>query len=686
MKIQCIDNKDSVPNTFLCKISRHTILINCPLEIFTLPQSREDDEEELDASTLNYYQENNNSNHHDLSAVLSLFTPQGKMSADVQYSSTRENAKNCEQLTVFRIPDMSLVDLDSIDLVLISNSQLMLGLPYLTEYMGYKGRIVATEPTIEYAKQRMEELVIYHGQQNMSSTSMVNPRSATHFSQLTDENMQLASEGWRSTIYTMEDVLSCIEKIQPVRYTETLSLFSALNLVAYSSGYSLGSANWVLETSFKKIAFISNSSIQPNIHPAPFNSDALKDVDVVVVSGLSQLSHNELSFEKAKAKLCGQVARTLQTQHNAILVTPSMGILFDLIGDIEQHFKLLGNKEIGHEPHEIPIYVVSPIADQSLKYANICGEWMNADRHDLLYLPQMPLRHGELMQTGAVQTLNSIDASVLLGKKIREPCIVFTGDSTSIIKGSLSWFLNYWGQSELNTCIFIDPNSEYQFREDNRIPKGCKMNLVYLPLDTSLRLENVPSILHTHWERNDTDSYHLLIPKMEGAELVKEEEEQSLQTKAYVYRPGEIINIDLNRNWEKVSVSEKLAKTIDPTVIPNDDGSFSAWASLHGSLHYYNNQLEIQPDLNMNDDRPLITNQHSELKLNTELMFIIKRFEEHFIPVRITKDINGIITIELPSDMNAKIVMDGHCITIVASDNEVRSLLRKITTIPVEEE
>ncbi|KAI7904679.1 beta-lactamase-like protein [Cokeromyces recurvatus] len=472
----------------------------------------------------------------------------------------------------------------------------------------------------------MEELVQYHSHQSKFFTSRIEPRSATHFSQLTDDNMQLAIEGWRSTIYTMEDVISCIEKIQPVRYTETLSLFSALNLVAYSSGYSLGSANWVLETSFKKIAFVSNSSIHMDLHPAPFNGDALKDVDIVVVSGLSQLSQNELSFEKAKAKLCGHIARTIQTQHNVLLVTPSMGILFDLVGDIEQHFKLLGNKEIGHERHQIPIYVVNPIADQSLKYANICGEWMNAERHDLLYLPQMPLRHGELMQTGAVQTITSIEASALLKKRIQEPCIVFTGDSACIMKGPLFWFLNYWGQSELNTCIFIDPNTDRSFQDI--IPKGCKMNFIYLPLDTCLKLEDIPSILHTHWERNDTNSYHLLIPDMEGAELIKEEEEQNSSTKAYIYKPGDIINIELDRNWEKVSVSEKLAKTINPIIMTNEDGSFSAWAPLHGSLHYYNNQLEIQPDLNVKDDGPLIFNQQNEIKLNAELTLIIKRFEE----------------------------------------------------------
>jgi integrator complex subunit 9 len=144
----------------------------------------------------------------------------------------------------------------------------------------------------------MEELVYYHGQK----TTIVDPSSSTHFSQLYDKS----AEGWRS-IYTIKDISSCIEKVQTVRYTETLSLFSTLSVIAYSSGYCLGSANWLLETSFKKIVFLSPSSIYTNLHPAPFDYDILRQADMIVVGGLSQQSEKELSFERAKTKLLVQI-------------------------------------------------------------------------------------------------------------------------------------------------------------------------------------------------------------------------------------------------------------------------------------------------------------------------------------------------------------------------------------------
>ncbi|KAI8063371.1 beta-lactamase-like protein [Gilbertella persicaria] len=480
----------------------------------------------------------------------------------------------------------------------------------------------------------MEELVIYHGQ----TATQTEPSSSTHFSQLGDMFQQAIPEGWRS-IYTSKDIVSCIEKIQPVRYTETLSLFSTLNVIPYSSGYSLGSANWLLETSFKRIAFLSTSSVYTHLHPAPFDDDILKDTDVVVVAGLTQPSEKDASFERAKSRLLVQLARTIQSLHNVVLVCPASGILFDLIGDIEAYFRSLG-KEIGPERHQTPIYVVNPMADQSLKYANICGEWMNSGRHDLLYLPQMPLTHGELMNTGAVQSITSLEAALLSKKTIREPCIVFTGDSACITKGFLSWFLEHWGASELNTCIFIDPDTPHPIQQ--HIPPQCKMNCIRLPLDTRLKLEDVPSILHTHWQTH-ASAKHLLLPKMKGSGLIKE---QVSDTQVSIYEPGQVIRIDLQRDWERISVSEKLAKSIEPNMMPATvNGISTVWAPIHGTLNYYNNRLEIQPSTS------------------------------------ITKDINGITTIHLPKDMDAKVIMNGSSTTVVTNNDQVRALLRKMTVI-----
>jgi integrator complex subunit 9 len=65
-------------------------------------------------------------------------------SALSQSTSTREY--------MFKLPDFSGVDLKAIDVVVVSNYNHLLALPYLTEYTDFQGRIFATEPTIEFGR------------------------------------------------------------------------------------------------------------------------------------------------------------------------------------------------------------------------------------------------------------------------------------------------------------------------------------------------------------------------------------------------------------------------------------------------------------------------------------------------------------------------------------------------------
>lgn len=63
-----------------------------------------------------------------------------------------------------------------------------------------------------------------------------------------------------------------------------------MDFVGCSSGYSLGSVNWVLESSFQKLLLMSHSSDIPDRHPARFDTSALEGADVVLVSGLRTIN------------------------------------------------------------------------------------------------------------------------------------------------------------------------------------------------------------------------------------------------------------------------------------------------------------------------------------------------------------------------------------------------------------
>lgn len=57
-----------------------------------------------------------------------------------------------------------------------------------------------------------------------------------------------------------------------------------------SSGFCLGSSNWVLSSGHEKVAYISGSSTLTT-HPRPINQLALKYADIVIMTGLTQAPH-----------------------------------------------------------------------------------------------------------------------------------------------------------------------------------------------------------------------------------------------------------------------------------------------------------------------------------------------------------------------------------------------------------
>jgi integrator complex subunit 9 len=54
-----------------------------------------------------------------------------------------------------------LVDLSTVDAILVSNYNCLLGLPYITEGTGFKGRVFMTEPTMTFGRLFLEETIEY---------------------------------------------------------------------------------------------------------------------------------------------------------------------------------------------------------------------------------------------------------------------------------------------------------------------------------------------------------------------------------------------------------------------------------------------------------------------------------------------------------------------------------------------
>lgn len=108
-----------------------------------------------------------------LSALPQWRPRDAELSQDAPSQMFKENVGHIfvDSQPLVRLPQAGLVDFSTVDVLLISSCFSMQALPFLTEKLGFKGRIYATEPTMHFGRQLMEELVNYFYRSPANSTS-----------------------------------------------------------------------------------------------------------------------------------------------------------------------------------------------------------------------------------------------------------------------------------------------------------------------------------------------------------------------------------------------------------------------------------------------------------------------------------------------------------------------------------
>ncbi len=130
--------------------------------------------------------------------------------------------------------DLRVIPWDSVDAILLSNSRAMLGLPYVTERTKFRGKVFATEPTVQFARQLMEGLTGY-------VRELPRANRCTAFREkwnLLPFPLNAAAEvaTW-TTLYTPKEVASCLEKVERVSFSQNVELFGhQVGIVPLRSG------------------------------------------------------------------------------------------------------------------------------------------------------------------------------------------------------------------------------------------------------------------------------------------------------------------------------------------------------------------------------------------------------------------------------------------------------------------
>ncbi|PKU36378.1 hypothetical protein llap_13318 [Limosa lapponica baueri] len=119
-----------------------------------------------------------------------------------------------------------LLDLSTVDVILISNYHCMMALPYITEYTGFTGTVYATEPTVQIGRLLMEELVnsIERVPKAQSASMWKNKEVQRLLPAPLKDAVEVSM--WRKC-YTMPEVNAALSKIQLVGYSQKIPMDQA---------------------------------------------------------------------------------------------------------------------------------------------------------------------------------------------------------------------------------------------------------------------------------------------------------------------------------------------------------------------------------------------------------------------------------------------------------------------------
>ncbi|PKC06079.1 hypothetical protein RhiirA5_501642 [Rhizophagus irregularis] len=509
-------------------------------------------------------------------------------------------------------------------------------LDHLIDSTGDDRMIYATEPTVLFGRQMMKELVHFFGDSVLKSRTHSQPGSTNIFTGVT------ADWNVARSLYSIADIQSCIDKVRPVRFGEHLNLYELEVTAAYGLGY----CNWMIDCGGEKCHHHPRYKIYIL---SPFDETVLNNADVIILSDLRD--KDGARFETILIEIGNCVANTLKNKGNVLFPCTMNGIIFDIIGFLSQHLRAVGLRGI-------PFYAVSPIAEESLKYSNICGEWMCTERQQKMYLPDNPMHHQDMIEQSLLYYASRADSS--LQEKYQEPCVVFAGHP-SLRSGAAINFIRKWGNNSNNSIIFTE--SEYDCEEAMSAFEGLQIKPIYLPIDIRLTINEVTNILR------EKKPQHVLIPQkiIKESGNIRPNLPNSLIT---LYECLDIVNISINSQFVRTVMTENLASNIELVNLGKD----SLIASLNGTFNIHNTKTSLTSAENQLNQQRYVCGEFDVSKLINELteqMFgcRIDEFEED--------KRNSSYKISLISP-KATIYLNNENFKIITTDNQTRIKLTKI--------
>ena len=555
MKLYCLSKTTNKP-CFILKFKSTYIMFDCG----------------LDLSSCNVYVPHSSIPESMFTRIPSWDTPSKLQAVSGEIKEINGRAF-IDDSVEFISPKFDALNASYINVLLISNYHTMLALPYFTEYSKFSGLIYATEPTLHIGRLYMEELVYYLSKVGEKKRAYLWKDYVTNLPM--DMQNRLPPQFWRKP-YNIHDVHSSLSKVRCVRYNEIIDLFGTLKITACSSGYCLGSCNWIVESDNDKFVFLGATSTLTT-HPRPAEQNPLKHANTLLVTSAT-LTPNA-NPDVMIGEFCMHAAMVVKGNGNVIVPCHVSGITYDLFECLSNHLDSLGISNVH-------MYFISPSAKSSLAYSSIYAEWLSKSKQDKVYLPESPFPHAELVQNNKLVAYNSISE---IGLDMKTPCVVFVGHPC-LRFGDVVHFIELWGKSSANAIIFTEP--EYSYIECLAPFQPLQMKVFACPIDTNLSFSQLNKLL------SDIKPQHIVVPKQFTVPPMDLPSRLDLvidsTLKPIVYNFGDILSLPIKRTFCIAELEPTVAKSIQPQPLKTGP----SLALVTGILHRNDNHLIIKSSEN----------------------------------------------------------------------------------------
>lgn len=373
------------------------------------------------------------------------------------------------------------------------------------------------------------------------------------------------------------------------------------------------------------------------------SAEPLRDCDLMIMT--QQATHLDNSnFDLQLASLLNNIGATIREGGNVILPMHSAGIILDL-------FELVGAYLYTLPVNRVPMYFISSIGEAVLKYADISAEWVNEQRQEIAYRPEMPFKHSEYLETGQLQCFNSISH---INASMRTPCVLFVGHP-SLQFGDITHFLDMWKHESKNSIIFTSSGCDVDKLMAPHRPYHIKT--ISCPLNETLQLQNVVSLVNTWNPKRLVSSENII-------ESINKEANKEIEL-IPIYQ-SDIISLKTKRKFEKAELSFDIASTLKPKSIGGVD-----ICTISGSL--------------VNTDGHLTISASNQDPRSARLLWGIPTLERLLLALEnagvydmnLDRSDQSNVTVNIPS-LESKIIFDRHETIIATNQEESRIFLRDL--------